>query len=112
MDVKQYYRKIREIEATLTGQYVFLVSLETTDGGKAGAVSEVPRPIAAKMIVEGRALLASEEEKQAYLKQQAAAKKAAHKAELARRLQVAIIADPGIETAATGNQSSEPGSGK
>ena len=112
MDVKQYYRKLREIEATLTEQYVLVVSLDTSDGGKAGRVSEVPREIGAKMMLEGRAVLASEKKREAYFQQQAAAKKAAQKAELARRVQVAIIADPGIDTAATGRQDNEPDSGK
>ena len=98
MDVKQYYRKIREVESTFSEAYVFVVSLETPDGGKAGAVSEVTREVAAKMIVEGRALLANETEKQAYVAQQAMARKIAHKAELSRRLQVAIIADPNADT--------------
>ena len=112
MDVKQYYRKLREIEATLTEQYVLVVSLETPDGGKAGRVSEVSREIAAKMMLEGRAVLASEKKREAYFQQQTAAKKAAQKAELARRVQVAIIADPGINTASTGKQDNEPESGK
>lgn len=104
MDVRQYYRKIREIESTLSEQYVFVMSLETADGGKAGVVSEVSREVAAKMMVEGRAVPATEEEKQAYLAQQATARRIAQKAELARRLQVAIIANPEMETATTGDK--------
>lgn len=98
MDVKQYYRKIREIQSTLPEQDVLIVSLATSDGGKAGVVSEVSRDIAAKMIVEARAIRASAEEEAAYFERQSAAKKEAHKAELARRLQVAIIAEPEIES--------------
>jgi hypothetical protein len=94
MDVKQYYRKIKEVETGLVDKYPVLVSLETTDGGRAGVISEVTQPVAAKLIVEGRAVLATDAEKQSYLEQQARAKSAAAKAELARRLQVAIIADP------------------
>lgn len=112
MDVKQYYRKLREIEATLSEPYMLVVSLETADGGKAGIVSEVSREVAAKMILEGRAVPASEKETQAYVERQAVKKAAAHKAELARRLQVAIIADPDMSTAATGKKGDEPGSGR
>jgi hypothetical protein len=112
VDVKQYYRKLREIEATLPEQYVFIESLETPDGGKAGRVSEVPRDTAAKMLLEARAVLASEKKRQAYFEEQAAAKKAAHKAELARRVQVAIIADPDMNAAAISKKDSEPDSGK
>lgn len=111
MDLKQYYKKLREIESGLKDEDVLVISLDTADGGKAGVVSEVPRDVAAKMILEGRGVLAGEKEKQAYFERQAATKKAAQKAELARRIQVAIIADSGIGTAASGNKS-EPGRGK
>jgi hypothetical protein len=93
MDLKQYFRKIRQVEAGLSETFPLVVSLETPDGGKPGLVSEVSREEAAKMIVEGRAVLASEEEKELYREQQARAKEAAEKAELAKRVQVAIISD-------------------
>jgi hypothetical protein len=100
MDVKQYFRKIREIEDSLGEPYPIVVSLETPDGGKAGAVCEVPRSVAAKMILERRATLASIEQKELFFQQQEAAKKAAERAELARRVQVAIIADPDLQATA------------
>lgn len=108
MDVKQYYRKLREIEGNLSDPYVLVTSLETSDGGRPGIISEVNRQNAAKMIVEGRATLANEEEKQTYLVQQSAAKRAAQKAELARRVQVAIIADSDLDTLPAGKKSSDP----
>jgi hypothetical protein len=89
---------MREIEGGLTEPYPVVISLETSDGGKPGMVCEVPRSVAAKMILEGRATLASVEQKELFLQQQETAKKTAEKAELARRLQVAIIADPDLQT--------------
>jgi hypothetical protein len=100
VDVKQYFRKMREIEDGLADPYPVVVSLETSDGGKAGAVCEVPRSVAAKMILERRATLATLEQKELFFQQQEAAKKAAEKAELARRVQVAIIADPDLQATA------------
>ena len=97
MDLKQYFRKLRETEDSLTEPYLVIVSLETSDGGKAGSMCEVPRTVAAKMIVERRATLASIEQKELFFQQQEAAKKAAEKAELARRVQVAIIADSDLQ---------------
>ena len=91
---------MREIENSLMEPYPIVVSLETSDGGKAGAVCEVPRSVAAKMILERRATLASIEEKELFLQQQEVTKKAAEKAELARRVQVAIIADPDLQATA------------
>lgn len=93
MDLKQYFRKFREVEASLTDRYQLIVSMETPDGGKPGLISEVCREVAAKMIIEGRAALATEKDAKAYREQQASARKAAEKADLARRVQVAIISD-------------------
>jgi hypothetical protein len=62
MDLRGYYRKIRTLEASLTEQHVVVCSQETPDGGKAGMFTEVPRETAAKLVVEGRARLATEEE--------------------------------------------------
>lgn len=94
MDLKQYFRKLREVEASLADAYPLIISVETPDGGKPGLVSEVSREVAAKMISEGRAALATEKDEKAYREQQASARKAAEKADLARRVQVAIIAEP------------------
>ena len=97
MDLKQYFRKIRQIEATLVDRFPLVVSLETPDGGRSGLISEIPRAEAAKMIVEQRAVLASEEEKELYRHQQACAKEAAEKTELAKRVQIAIVSEPDLK---------------
>ena len=93
MDLKKYFRKIREIEDSITEPYVLVSSLETADGGRPGVVSEVPRSLAARMMAEGRAALASKEEQEAYFERMDAARAAAQKAELARRLQVTIVSE-------------------
>lgn len=109
MDVKQYYRKIREIETTLADRFPLLVSLETSDGGKPGIVSEVARAQAAVLLVEGRAALASEEQKKEYRLQQAAAWKAAEEAKLARTVQVAILTDPELRARPARKSSDQDG---
>ena len=106
MDLRHYFRKIREIEATIPEPHAFVCSLETSDGGKAGVVTEVGRELAAKMIAEGRATLATETESEQFLQEQAAARAAAQKAEMARRLQVTIVSDAdGVRPAAQGRSS-------
>ena len=62
MDLRVYYQKIRRIEAELAEPYVVVLSCETPDGGKPGVRTEVPRGLAAKLIVEDQATLASPEE--------------------------------------------------
>jgi hypothetical protein len=92
----------------LTDEFPLMKSLASPDGGKPGTFSEVSREAAAKMLVEGRAVLATEDEKKAYLEQQAARKKAAERAELARRVQVAIISEPEPEPEVKSEVKSEP----
>jgi hypothetical protein len=98
VDLRQYFKKIRETEEALAEPFPLIVSLETPEGGKSGVVSEVSREIAAKMLVEGRAVLANEKERHAYFDRQAAIRKAAEKADLSRRLQFAIITDPNFNS--------------
>lgn len=62
MDLRVYYQRIRAVQADLTEPCVVIVSKETPDGGKAGVKTDVPKALAARMIVEDRAVLASPEE--------------------------------------------------
>ncbi len=91
MDLRQYFQKIRQLEASIAEKYPLVTSLETEDGGKAGVVSEVPRYEAARTIVEGKARLATDEEKQAFQERLAAALKAAEELEAAKRLQFGLL---------------------
>jgi hypothetical protein len=80
MDLRMYYQKIREMEATIVETYPVVVSLPTGDGGKAGVLAEVPRRVAAKMLLDGTALMATPEQVQLFVEQNAlAAKEAADK---------------------------------
>lgn len=66
MDLREYYRKIREIEAEIGEANVVVVSRKTSEGGVRGVKSEVPRNVAAKLIADGRAVLACAEEAARY----------------------------------------------
>jgi hypothetical protein len=101
MDLKQYFKKVSDIHASIKEQYPLIVSLETSDGGKPGVAVEVSRREAAKAIAEGRAALADEEQKKVYLEQETGRKKFAEKAELSRRLQIAIISESDLRDAVT-----------
>jgi hypothetical protein len=57
MDLREYYRKIREQEQKIAEPFVTVVSLQTRDGGRPGRKTVVPRAVAAKMIVDGKAEL-------------------------------------------------------
>jgi hypothetical protein len=58
MNLRSYYQKIRETAQGIEAGDVWVESLETRDGGKAGVFTEVSRQLAAKLIVDGKAKLA------------------------------------------------------
>lgn len=91
MDLRAYYKKLRQAEAELTGDEFVMVSLATPEGGKAGVLTEVPRAVAAKFIAEGRAELASDEEAKAYRQGLREAKARFDEEEAARQVQVMVI---------------------
>ncbi|MBV9269073.1 MAG: hypothetical protein JO061_23080 [Acidobacteriaceae bacterium] len=110
MDLKQYFRKIRDLEATLTEEYPIVVSRETSEGGKAGQIAEVSRANAARLIIDGRAALATDEQKRQYRDEQELAKQAAERAELAKRVQVAILSEADLNPQVSGKRGSGPSS--
>lgn len=91
MDLKSYYQRLRETELQLNEPFIVIVSNETPDGGRAGIRTEVPRHIAAKMIIEDRARLATEQETQSFHNQNSEAKHAAEQLALANRMQVTLV---------------------
>ncbi len=91
MDVRQYFKKLRQIEAAITEEFPIVISLDTPDGGKAGLASEVSRLNAAKMIAEGRAVLADETQRVAYQLAQLEAREAYESADFAKRVQIALV---------------------
>ena len=91
MDLRVYYQKIRETEGAIADEFPVVVSVETTDGGKCGTKTEVPRRLAAKLLVEGLARLASKDELKAYRDSLAEAKRIADRAAAAARLQLTVL---------------------
>ena len=91
MDLQMYYQKIRETEAKMADDYALVVSLETSDGGKSGRKTEVPRRLAAKMLVEGQVRLASKDEAKAHREGLAEAQRTAERAEAAARVQLTVL---------------------
>ena len=91
MDLRSYYKKVRDAEATLEGESVVVVSLPTTEGGKAGVMTEVPRIVAAKLIAEMRAVVATQDETLSFRLALTEAKEKHDREEAARRVQVMVI---------------------
>jgi hypothetical protein len=97
MDLQIYYQKIRDIETKITEEFPLMVSVETSDGGKGGTKTEVPRRLAAKLLVEGLARLASKEELKVYREMLAEGKRLAERAAAAERLQLTVLSSTELD---------------
>ena len=91
MDLKIYYSKIRSLQAAIEEEFPIVVSRETGDGGKAGMYTEVPRALAAKLIVDRVAELASAEEAKLFRTRQAEEKAKADQLVEASRVHLTVI---------------------
>jgi len=91
MDLKIYYQKIRNQRNTIRDEFPIVVSNETPDGGKSGALTEVPRDLAAKLLVDGAARLANDVETAEFRQAQADMRKAVEDERAASRVQVTLV---------------------
>jgi hypothetical protein len=91
MDLKLYYQKIRDTESKIPDVFPVIVSQETDDGGKAGSCAEVTRAIAAKMITEGTARLATAAEAKTFHEDRTEAKRVADQAAEVAKVQVTVV---------------------
>jgi hypothetical protein len=93
MDLRVFFQKLRKLEQEIAEPHVVVVSHETPDGGRAGQFAEVSRNIAARLILEGHAHLATPEESTEF---RDSAKKAMEEAQhrlMADKVQVNVISE-------------------
>jgi hypothetical protein len=98
MDLRVYYQKIRDAASKIPDEFPVVVSKETADGGQAGIKMEVPRNIAAKLVVEGAAEVVKGEEAAKFRAALAEAKRAADQAAVATKLQLSVISTADLES--------------
>ena len=91
MDLRAYYRKVREAEATLAGEHIVVASLATSEGGRDGVLTEVSRSNAARLIAEGRARVSTDKEAAEFREQMRVAREKWEQEESARRIQVTVV---------------------
>jgi hypothetical protein len=91
MNLRSYFQKMREVEQSLREPFVVVASQETSDGGKRGLLTEVPKHLAARMIADGRASLASEEESRDFHEKKTEAKRLSDQESIASRMQVTLV---------------------
>lgn len=96
MDLKAYYQKIRQVEAEIVGPCTVVISLETNDGGKAGHAKEVRRRLAARLVAEGKARLATQEEADEYYATQRELIAEAELKAAQSKLQIALVPEDSI----------------
>ncbi|HEY6389936.1 MAG TPA: hypothetical protein VIX89_01590 [Bryobacteraceae bacterium] len=93
MDLRMFYQKLRKIEQGIADPHVVVVSNETPDGGRAGQKSEVSRSMAAKLILEGKARLATPEEGTEFRSAIDQARQEAEQRVLAQKIQVNVVSE-------------------
>lgn len=92
MDVRQYYKKLRELEASLPEADAVVVSFETPDGGKAGVLTEVPRRNACQLMLEGRAEVVSQAQAKEFRQNEAAKREEFKRIQAAGKIQFQVVA--------------------
>jgi hypothetical protein len=98
MDVRSYYRKVKDTEEGLKGSEVVLVSLATPEGGKEDVRTEAPRNVAARLIVEGRARVATDAEAAEFREGLRTARQKHEREEAARRVQIVVVPQAELKT--------------
>ena len=93
MDLRAYYQKVRDVIKSIPDEHIIVISHDTPDGGKAGVRSEVSRERAARLVVDGKARLATTEEAEQFRAEIAEARARAEQAAAAAKMQVTVIAD-------------------
>jgi hypothetical protein len=107
MDLRVYYRKLREIEQGIAEEFVIVKSVATPEGGVAGRLTEVGRAVAARLILEGVAELASQKESADLRLRQAQEKKEEDERRAAAKIQFAVLTDSDLRTLRSGARGSK-----
>jgi hypothetical protein len=94
MKLTEYYRQLHELEAQIKSKDVYVTSLATPDGGKAGVITLAPKRVGCQLVVEGKARLADGKEIAEFEMAQTAQRAVAAGDEFAKRIHVQLVADP------------------
>ena len=98
MDLRAYYRKIREAEAAIDEEFPVVRSLATEEGGKDGHLTEVSRATAARMLTNGMVELATSEETRAFRARIKEARKQEEERQKASRIQFTVLSEADVRT--------------
>ncbi len=101
MDLRVYFQKLKQLETTIEEVFPIIVSHETPDGGKPGVFTQVNKSSAAKLVLEGKARLATLEEAEQFSSQMIKEKEEAHRAALAGRVQLNLVSEQDLRAIKT-----------
>ena len=107
MDLKLYYQKIRDMALQIEERFPVVVSRETADGGKDGVLTEVTQDLAAKMVVEGTARVATTAEAEGFRQRQAEEKRMLDQAAEATKVQLTVLSTADLNRLKGKSQSKE-----
>jgi len=105
MDLKVYYRKLREIEKSLGEEFVVVKSRATADGGMAGRLTEVVREVAARMLADGTAEAAGMAEAEAFRQQLAEEKEREEQKRASAQIQFTVLSESDLRALQQGGRS-------
>lgn len=97
MDTRVFFKKVRLVESGIVDPFVVIVSLETSDGGKPGIMTEVQRFAAALLIVEAKARLATADEAGKFKAAEEEVRHGFEQLEASRHLQVTLVAESDLK---------------
>jgi hypothetical protein len=103
MNLNSYYDKIRAAERQIPDDCAVIVSLETPDGGRPGLLTEAPRRIAARLVVEGAARLAAADEAAGFRAANQKAKADVDDAVAASKVQFTVVPAAELQAMKRGN---------
>ena len=109
MDLRAYYRKIRDAEASIDDEFPIVKSLAREEGGQGGRLTEVSRAVAARMITDGLAELATAKEARELRARIEKARKVEQERREAERIQFTILSEADVRSLqrpAKGNRNS------
>jgi hypothetical protein len=97
MDLKDYYKSIRDQAELIPTEDAVVVSKARSNGGKEGIMSEVPRRTAAQLIIDGDARLATAEESESYHAEMQERRQKAQDRSLSQKVQVAVVSESDMQ---------------
>jgi hypothetical protein len=108
MNLRTYYQQIRMVEDEIQEPWVVLVSMATPEGGSEGSMTEVSKSLAARMIVDQKARIATKDEVRAFRQFQREAQRRALERETAGRIQLTVLNTSDLKTVEKAGKS-QPG---